>query len=359
MRTRVALILACSLFTHLTFCGEPQGGDCGQPLVGAIAQPSGGVGAESRVVELIPSQKRVYGEYLSEPGVERTLWDQLRSALAKEGLGMHESLLDKMPLEKGTAWVLCNNFPKYVDKRIMRKLPKEKAALIMWEPPVVFPKMYRKKVYKQFGKIFTWDDTLVDGKKFIKMYYPVMHPMIGDVVPFEEKKLLCMVTAFKESGDARELYTERENVVRFFETVKEPVFDLYGYDWDKRAYKSYRGTTESKLATMKNYRFAICFENSRDLKGYITEKIFDAFHAGCVPVYLGASNVCDYIPEGCFIDMRKFGSVRELYSHLDKMSADEYEKYMKNIREFLGSKEAKLFTYEHFVQTIANSLAEI
>ena len=44
----------------------------------------------------------------------------------------------------------------------------------------------------------------------------------------------------------------------------------------------------------------------RDVLGYITEKIFDSFAAWCVPVYWGASNVTDYIPEGCFIDRRKF-----------------------------------------------------
>ena len=45
----------------------------------------------------------------------------------------------------------------------------------------------------------------------------------------------------------------------------------------------------------------------------VSEKIFDCFAAGNVPIYWGASNVTDYIPEDCFIDMRSFSSFEELY----------------------------------------------
>ena len=52
----------------------------------------------------------------------------------------------------------------------------------------------------------------------------------------------------------------------------------------------------------KNISFAICYENARDIPGYITEKIFDCFFAGCVPIYWGgAPNVTDHIPANTFI----------------------------------------------------------
>ena len=41
----------------------------------------------------------------------------------------------------------------------------------------------------------------------------------------------------------------------------------------------------------------------RNVNGYVTEKIFDAFKAGCVPVYWGAENITKYVPAECFIDM--------------------------------------------------------
>ena len=42
-----------------------------------------------------------------------------------------------------------------------------------------------------------------------------------------------------------------------------------------------------KSETMKNYKYALCFENSYH-PGYITEKIFDAFSAGTIPLYWGS-----------------------------------------------------------------------
>lgn len=41
-----------------------------------------------------------------------------------------------------------------------------------------------------------------------------------------------------------------------------------------------------KLQWLKNYKFNICFENS-SYPGYLTEKLFDAFAAKCVPIYWG------------------------------------------------------------------------
>ena len=44
-----------------------------------------------------------------------------------------------------------------------------------------------------------------------------------------------------------------------------------------------------KNAYLKNFNFNICSENS-DCNGYVTEKIFEAIKAGCVPIYWGSGN---------------------------------------------------------------------
>ncbi|KAB7887432.1 hypothetical protein GBG19_10625 [Poseidonibacter ostreae] len=68
----------------------------------------------------------------------------------------------------------------------------------------------------------------------------------------------------------------------------------------------------------------MCYENARDIPGYITEKIFDSFFAGCVPVYLGADNITEHIPKECFIDKREFDTYEKLYKYLKNMSDEEY-----------------------------------
>lgn len=46
---------------------------------------------------------------------------------------------------------------------------------------------------------------------------------------------------------------------------------------------------EGKLAYISKYQFTLCPENT-NAEGYVTEKIFHAMMAGCIPVYWGAGN---------------------------------------------------------------------
>lgn len=226
--------------------------------------------------------------------------------------------------------------------------PKEKMVLFAWEPPTTQGEMYKKEVLAQFGKVFTWDDDLVDGKQFFKFYYPVLRQR-GEVVPFEKKKFCTMIARRLSSSHPKQLYKERENTIRFFEK-KKGEFDLYGMYWEKRKFKNWRGAIDDKMEVLKNYKFSICYENMKDVKGYITEKIFDCFGAGVVPIYWGASNVTDYIPGDCFIDRRQFKDHDEMYRFLKKMTREEYEGYLKRAEVFLKSEKAKLFTAEHLAQ---------
>lgn len=71
------------------------------------------------------------------------------------------------------------------------------------------------------------------------------------------------------------------------------------------------------------------------LNGWISEKLFDVFAAGRVPVYWGASNVNDYLPKDTFVDYRKFGHPEELHSFLSAMTESEYNEYLEAIEEYL------------------------
>ena len=93
-----------------------------------------------------------------------------------------------------------------------------------------------------------------------------------------------------------------------------------------------------------------------DLPGYITEKIFDCFFAGCVPVYWGASNIYDYIPQTCFVDRRKFVDHESLYHFLLTMPEKNYIAYQNAIKIFLKSQAATLFYPEPFVSNIVDTI---
>jgi hypothetical protein len=46
---------------------------------------------------------------------------------------------------------------------------------------------------------------------------------------------------------------------------------------------------DDKIRYIKQYKFNICPENS-DTYGYVTEKLFEAIDAGCIPIYWGSKN---------------------------------------------------------------------
>lgn len=247
--------------------------------------------------------------------------------------------------------IVWNSSSAYGKKPIKAKrLPKDKAILFIWEPPTILPDAYKKRNLKYFKKIYTFNDSLVDGKKFFKFYYPVLHYMQDNIVDFEDKKLLVFVFSNKQAAyiDKRDLYPERKALIEFFENKPPGEFECYGSGWEKFGYKNYKGSTPDKIATLKNFRFTVAYENTKDLPGYITEKIFDAFEAGSIPIYWGASNVTDFIPASCFIDRRKFSSNEELYRFLKQMDKDTYNQYLDNIRGYLKSDKAALFSLDKF-----------
>jgi len=234
--------------------------------------------------------------------------------------------------------------------------PKEQLVLFTWEPPTVQPELHDPRVHEQFGKVFTWDDDLVDNKKYFKFFYPVLKGRIPDVIPFKDKKFCTLIARRLGSKHPKQLYKEREKTIRFFDD-KEGEFDLYGHFWGKKKLrKNWRGPIPDKNAVLKGYKFSICYENTKDIKGYITEKIFDCFAAGVVPVYWGASNVTDYIPEECFIDRRKFKDNKKLYQFLKSITEKEYNQYLDAAEAFLKSEKAQLFSQDHFTQNFLKVL---
>lgn len=252
--------------------------------------------------------------------------------------------------------VFWNITHRYTHRHELFRLPKEKLVLFMWEPPTVLPHMYSSEVTRCFSKIYTWNDALVDNQTYFKFYYPVLTPMIDQIPSFEEKKLCTLVSTNLTSPHPNELYSEREKAITYFENVQEKGFEFYGRQWDAATHPSYQGTTENKIDTIKNYRFSICYENIHSIEGYVTEKIFDCFAAGNVPIYWGASNIDTYIPKNCFIDRRAFATLSELHEFLKNMSEEEYASYLSNIRTFLSSQAAQLFSWSHFHETFCESI---
>ncbi len=307
------------------------------------------------------------GMYEYEPNIPdqyQNFWKHLDKLVRIDGLRLqvHDFSLPMQDIPDETKHLyIFNNIPRWVDKHWELKIApiqKEKRVLIMWEPPVFMPSMYAKHTYSLFDKIFTFDDSLVDNVKFFKFNYPVLRQMIENIPRFSQKKLLTQISGKKTANGhfSKELYSERLKAIRFFEKHPEFEFEFYGTGWNANKYRNYKGAPTDKIETLKNYKFSLCFENTKNVKGYITEKIFDCFAAGCVPVYLGASNISEYIPKDCYIEFEQDKGYPNLLIELITMNDERYNRYLKAIRRFLNSNKAKKFSHEYVARMIYKAL---
>lgn len=234
-------------------------------------------------------------------------------------------------------WVILMN---QQNSSALSRLPKEKMALFVWEPDNIDP-----KYCELFSRIYTYNDYQIDNVKYFKFYYPFLRLPKNFQTPWEERKFCTLV--------ARHWIPKRIQILEFFNSKHESNFEFYGTLPSEKYQGMYKGkipgshSGEEKIEVLQQYRFCICFENS-SIPGYITEKIFACFAAGCVPIYLGAPNILDYIPADCFIDYRSFKNEEELYQYLKNMPESRYQEYLKSISTYLISDQASCFSPTNF-----------
>jgi hypothetical protein len=287
-------------------------------------------------------------------------------------------LINSAESEKIDAYVFID-MPKIKCINFQRALKSKKPLfLLALESRLINPESYDTKNHKYFIKIFTWDDNLVNNEKYIKINYSHDLPVITEAAKIKEK-LLTLIAGNKYSSHPDELYSKRVEAIRWFEKNHPSDFDLYGTNWNKNTffgsrwlgllnklnitrkifapiYSSYRGRVLRKKPILEKYKFAICYENAKNHSGYITEKIFDCFFSGCVPIYWGADNILDYIPKDTFIDKRNFSSNSDLYAYISNMNDSVYNKYIENINKFISTSESYAFSNELFSKEIIDEV---
>ena len=82
------------------------------------------------------------------------------------------------------------------------------------------------------------------------------------------------------------------------------------------------GDTSEKLPMMQKYAMYFAFENQR-IDDYITEKLWDTFRAGVLPVYFGAPNIKEHVPKHSIVHVDDFASHEELAQHLQEIMSNE------------------------------------
>lgn len=249
--------------------------------------------------------------------------------------------------------------------------PKQtKSIALLREAEMISPRNYDIKRHKTFDKLLTWKENIVDEKKYF--YLPSAKVKLEkrtDQKNLFHRKHLCLINRNLKSNYEGELYSLRRQIVYWYERNNPRNFDLFGYNWDKYCFNFlgknihinsifskklsvYRGISKNKFITLSNYKFSFCFENTNKSEYYLSEKIFDSFLSGTIPIYYGAPNVKKMIPAECFIDFRNFNSLKDLEIYIMNMQEGEYLNYVKNFNSFLNSNKILKYSVKNWLECI-------
>lgn len=202
-------------------------------------------------------------------------------------------------------YALCLDFDRRALKQLVSSsISPDRRALIMREPEAVLPSAHVGEVEAEFkvvlmmgsrqksGKIIQWPQVFSDGQ-FLSS-------------PKEE---VCAVASWRVSFMSRNLYGLRARSFRrleidtygrgwhggFLTKIKEVVFQLHAaamsggemaFQLDQliSTPRHYMGELRDKMSLKGKYKVMLVIENSPD---YMSEKLFDAFWLGSIPVYAG------------------------------------------------------------------------
>jgi hypothetical protein len=222
-----------------------------------------------------------------------------------------------------------------------------------------FPSYSRE--YKPIGK--PWEKrkniVMVTGNK----YWKIRRSFARGVVAYIKDKALRRPKRFSSDNSLSQLHDQRLSIISYFGGTGQ--FDLYGNGWQslRNLPKRWQDTLSEKISKMKpkpckdklktisNYKFGFCIENI-EYPGYVTEKIIDCLVAGVVPIYLGAPDIEDFIPEECFINLRRFESMAKVDFYLKSMPKQMWLELVEKGKIFLNTEEGRRYTYDAFVDRI-------
>jgi len=242
------------------------------------------------------------------------------------------------------------------------------SAFIIMEPPVALPSIYKvlPKITAAFDRVYLSNNhgdgyslEGVDVGKLNRFYWPIPYNQILEPYWSNAQRMKRVVVI---NGNHIPLSRTNEQYSLRIEAMAElarlGVIDLYGKGWDRwwsrtsmwmpywlnrrEIMSIYRGACKSKYEVLKNYEFCLCFENM-SMNGYVTEKLFDCLYAGVIPLYIGAPNILDDIPQEVFVDCRNFSSWTELWSYVSNMSSQVISNMREAGREFIQGKDANKF----------------
>ncbi|MBE9124808.1 MULTISPECIES: glycosyltransferase family 10 domain-containing protein [unclassified Coleofasciculus] len=204
---------------------------------------------------------------------------------------------------------------------LLRGVPRERIVSLVREPP--FEKMRRKRLAEyQCAQAYCGYVSGPDNFAPVPNYMPAIwyhansFRELNEMASPEKEKPCCWMT----SGIDRT--AEHRRRLSFLKRLRESEldFDLYGRrlpDW-----AGGYGQFDNKWNVMAPYYYNLAIENYAENEWYVSEKLWDALLAWCLPIYYGSSAADKLLPPGSFLrlpslDEKGVAYIQEVTATLD------------------------------------------
>jgi hypothetical protein len=303
-------------------------------------------------------------------------WRQLRERFAERGIELNTR-------DRNARHAVAFELHLNAQRRVPHDVP---CYAFVYEDPLVRPLNAKPDHLRRYRKVFTWNEDQIDGDRFLRLEYP-NDLSVTDVPGYDERDLFCVMLASNKAlrhPSPRNLHDRRIETIRFLEAEAPELFALYGRGWHipavrpgalgrlakrlhewraklrprAKPFPSWRGAVDRKSDVLRRARFAICYENSRGSPGYLTEKIFDCFTSGCVPVYVGSPRGTEHIPDLCYLDGDRLASPRAMLDALRSLDGAQFAQRQRAIRDFLAGPQSRRYSNEHWCRVLVDTIAQ-
>lgn len=204
---------------------------------------------------------------------------------------------------------------------LLRGVPKERIIYLLREPPLTEVIKANRANYQaatQYCGYVSGPDEFAPVPDYMPAIWYIGNSFkeLNEMPPPEKTERCCWIT----SGIART--ANHRQRLAFIELLRRKSlnFDLYGRNLPPMV-GSY-GSLNNKWSGMAPYYYNLAIENYAENDLYVSEKLWDALLAWCLPIYYGGSAADKLLPKGSFLrlpslDERGWSYIQEITSSLD------------------------------------------
>lgn len=266
-------------------------------------------------------------------------WPIERQTPKHKGIWGNCHFVVNRPIPRCDYWVVCDDLTD-IEETVC---PKENTILLTHEPPTLGE--YGRFFLKQFNTVITSHRSIKHKnpifqqqglpwhvgrmqKNHVNLSWSKDYDELNSIHRFHKDKLISVISSSKDGSAG---HRQRLEFIKILKNYFGEKIDIFG-----------RGVYEigDKWDALARYKYHVSLENC-SVEDYWTEKLSDAYLAGCYPIYYGCPNIEKYFKIASLskIDVAQpEQAINIIESCIKENKYEEAKKFIKGAREAVLNK---------------------